>query len=129
MSRIAVPAREAAPAAAQPLLDAVEKQLGVVPNLYRLIALGPAVLQGALGLSGAPAKSASNPTAKAAVAFAAAVTRARPADLAAVRAAGFTDAQIVEIVAVVAKNVLTNFLNNVAATEIDFRVVRAAKLA
>lgn len=78
MSRIAVPAREAAPAAAQPLLDAVEKQLGVVPNLYRLIALSPAVLQGALGLSGALAKSASDPTAKAAVAFAAAVTRARP---------------------------------------------------
>ncbi|PTT80025.1 alkylhydroperoxidase, partial [Pseudomonas sp. HMWF010] len=46
MSRIAVPAREAAPAAAQPLLDGVEKQLGVVPNLYRLIALSPATLQG-----------------------------------------------------------------------------------
>jgi hypothetical protein len=32
MSRIAVPAREAAPAASQPLPDAVEKQLGVVPT-------------------------------------------------------------------------------------------------
>ena len=53
MSRIAVPAREAAPAASQPLLDAVEKQLGVVPNLFRLVALSPAALQGFLGLNGA----------------------------------------------------------------------------
>jgi alkylhydroperoxidase family enzyme len=46
-----------------------------------------------------------------------------------VKAAGFTDAQIVEIVAVVAENVLTNFLNNVAQTEIDFPAVRAAEYA
>jgi len=181
MSRIAVPAREAAPAAAQPLLDGVEKQLGVVPNLYRLLALSPATLQGVLGLGGALAKTlnvktrerialavaqingcdyclsahtylglnlaridaeeialnrrgaSSDPMANAAVAFAAEVTRSRghvsDADLAAVRAAGFTDAQIVEIVGVVVENVLTNFLNNVAGTEIDFPVVRAAELA
>ena len=57
MSHIAVPAREAAPAASQPLLDAVEKQLGVVPNLFRLVALSPAALQGFLGLSGALGKA------------------------------------------------------------------------
>ena len=57
MSRVAIPAREAAPAAAQPFLDGVEKQLGVVPNLFRLAALSPAVLQGMLGLSGALAKT------------------------------------------------------------------------
>jgi len=42
------------------------------------------------------------------------------AELAAVRAAGFDDAAIVEIVANVALNVLTNYLNNVAATDLDF---------
>ena len=56
--------------------------------------------------------------------FAVKVTEARgrvgDADLAAVRQAGFTDGQIVEIVALVAENVFTNFVNNVARTEIDF---------
>ncbi len=47
------------------------------------------------------------------------------AELAAVRAAGFSDAQIVEIVAVVAENFFTNFLNNVANTTIDFPAVTA----
>ena len=47
------------------------------------------------------------------------------ADIAAVRFAGFTDAQIVEIVLNVALNVLTNFVNNVADTDTDFPVVRA----
>jgi alkylhydroperoxidase family enzyme len=53
------------------------------------------------------------------VAFAAKVTQARgkitDADMAAVKAAGFSDAQIVEIIAVVAENVFTNFIN-IAAT-------------
>jgi len=44
------------------------------------------------------------------------------ADLAAVRAAGYDDAQIVEIVQHVALNVFTNYLNEVARTEIDFPV-------
>ena len=59
MSRIPTPASiEAAPAAAQPLLQAVKKQLGVVPNLFRLIATSPAALEGYLGLNGALAKGA-----------------------------------------------------------------------
>ena len=44
------------------------------------------------------------------------------ADLAAVRAAGYDEAQIVEIVQHVALNVWTNYLNEVARTEIDFPV-------
>ena len=47
------------------------------------------------------------------------------ADLAAVKLAGFSDAQVVEIVASVVVNVFTNLLNNIAATDIDFPVVRA----
>lgn len=181
MSRIAVPDRAAAPAASQPMLDAVEKQLGVVPNLHRLGALSPAVLQGLLALNGALAKAldvktreriaiavaqvngcnyclsahaylglnlarldaseielnrqggSSDPKAAAAVAFAVAVARSRgqvsDADLQSVRNAGFSDGQIVEIVAVAAENVLTNFLNNVARTDIDFPVVRVSEAA
>ena len=59
MSRIQTPASiEASPAAAQPLLQAVKKQLGVVPNMFRLISTSPAALEGYLGLNGALAKGA-----------------------------------------------------------------------
>ena len=54
MPRLATPPSiETAPAAAQPLLQAVQKQLGVVPNLFRLVSNSPAALEGYLGLSGA----------------------------------------------------------------------------
>lgn len=45
------------------------------------------------------------------------------ADLAAARAAGLDDTHIVEVIAHVAHNTLTNFTNNVAQTDIDFPVV------
>jgi uncharacterized peroxidase-related enzyme len=45
---------------------------------------------------------------------------ATDADLAAVRQAGFSDAEITEIVAHVGLNILTNYFNNVAQTEVDF---------
>ena len=47
------------------------------------------------------------------------------ADVEAVKRVGYTDAQIVEIVLHVALNTLTNYVNVVAKTEIDFPVVRA----
>jgi uncharacterized peroxidase-related enzyme len=50
-------------------------------------------------------------------------------DLAAVRSAGLRDSEIIEIVALVAENVLTNFLNNVAQTDIDFPVVKVSRAA
>lgn len=46
-------------------------------------------------------------------------------DIARVRAAGYSDAAIAEIVAAVALNFFTNTFNHVAGTEIDFPVVRA----
>ena len=181
MSRLTVPAREATPAASQPLLDAVERSLGVVPNLFRLIAQSPAALGGLLGLNGALSKAldartrerialavaqvngcdyclsahsylglnvakldeaeialnrrghSADPRADAAIVFAAKVASQRgrvgDADIAAVKLAGYTEAQIVEIVGLVALNVFTNLINNVAETEIDFPVVRAAEAA
>jgi uncharacterized peroxidase-related enzyme len=44
------------------------------------------------------------------------------------RAAGVTDEEIAEIVAVVALNTMTNFFNKVADTEIEFPVVKASEL-
>jgi uncharacterized peroxidase-related enzyme len=51
------------------------------------------------------------------------------AALTAVRAAGFDDAEIVEIVANVALNILTNYINHVAQTAIDFPPVAATAAA
>jgi len=47
-------------------------------------------------------------------------------DVQAVKEAGYTDGQVGEIVAHVALNVLTNYFNNTAETEIDFPIVEAA---
>lgn len=181
MSRLTIPTREDAPAKSQPLLDAVEKQLGVVPNLFRLVGTSPAALEGYLGLNGAlghtldaktrerialaiaqangcdyclsahtylglnlakiddaeialnRAGRSGDAKADAAVVFARKVLEARghvsDADVAAVRLAGFSEAQVIEIVASVAVNVLTNYINNVAETDIDFPVVQAAQAA
>ena len=51
------------------------------------------------------------------------------ADLAPVRGAGFADQQIIEMVAPSAQFLLTNFMNNVADTDIDFPAVEPAKAA
>jgi uncharacterized peroxidase-related enzyme len=177
MSRLSIPTYETSPAASKPLLDAVNAQLGVIPNLFRLVGQSPAALEGFLGLNGALGKTLNVKTrerialavaevngcdyclsahsylaanlakldeaeilanrhgrsndakADAAVIFAAAIATTRGQvsadDIAAVRAAGFSDAEIVEIVANVAVNFLTNLVNNVAETAIDFPVVKA----
>ena len=49
--------------------------------------------------------------------------------IAAVRDAGYDEAQILEIVLHVALNTLTNYVNEVARTEIDFPAVSAARAA
>ena len=178
MSRISIPTVEQSTPAAQPLLAAVHKQLGMVPNLMKVTGHSPAALEGYLGMSGALAKGslpaptrerialavaqingcnyclsahtalgknlaklseaeiAANrhggsldPKADAAVRFAAKVVRERghvsDTDLQAVRMAGYDDAQIVEIVQHVALNTWTNYINEVAKTEIDFPLAQA----
>ncbi len=47
-------------------------------------------------------------------------------DMAVVRAAGTSDAEISEIVAHVAVNIFSNYINHVAGTEVDFPEVEAA---
>ena len=67
------------------------------------------------------------PKTAAAVAFAKTLIETRgkvtESDLHAVREAGFSDANIVEIIALAAQFMLTNFVNNVFNTEVDFPVV------
>ncbi|SIT47693.1 conserved hypothetical protein [Paraburkholderia piptadeniae] len=59
MSRLSTPSTiDAAPAASRPLLEAVNKQLGVVPNLFRLVSNSPAALEGYVGLSAALGRGA-----------------------------------------------------------------------
>jgi alkylhydroperoxidase family enzyme len=70
---------------------------------------------------------ASDPKRDAAVQFARKVTTTRgkisDSDLKAVRDAGYTDANVMEIVALVAMYSLTNFFNNVFDPEKDFPAV------
>lgn len=179
MTRIPLPATiDAAPAAARPFLEGVEKMLGSVPNLFRLTANSPSALEGYLGLNSALSKgalkpqtrerialavaqingcdyclsahtylaknlaklddaeiaanragSSSDPKADAAVRFAVQLVQQRghvaSADVEAVRLAGYGDGEIVEIVAHVALNTLTNYLNEAFGTPIDFPTVSA----
>jgi hypothetical protein len=53
MSRLTIPARDDTPDASKPILNAVLKLLGVVPNMFRLIASSPAALEGFAANSGA----------------------------------------------------------------------------
>jgi len=178
MSRLHIPSVESSPAASLPLLDAVKKQLGVVPNLMKLVGNSPAALEGYLSLNGALNKGSlgaktgerfalaiaefnrcdyclsahtylathvakldateitanrngfsGDAKADTAVRFARKVAQERghvsAEDLSQLKAVGFTDADIIEIVLHVALNTLTNYVNSVAQTEIDFPVVNA----
>lgn len=159
------------------LLSGVERMLGATPNMFRVAAGAPTVLEALVGMFGALARGslsaaqreaialavaqangcdyclsahaalgagagldaaaiadarrghARDPQLDALLGFARAIVDHRGAiastDLAAVRAAGASDAAILEVVAGVALNVFTNYLNLVAGTDIDFPVVSA----
>ncbi len=77
--------------------------------------------------------TSNDPQAAAAVRFARQVVERRghvsDEELQSVRGAGYSDAQIVEIVQHVALNTWTNYVNSVARTAIDFPVVATRKVA
>lgn len=77
--------------------------------------------------------TSNDPKADAAVRFATTVAKTRghitDADFAAAKLAGYSDAQIIEIVQHVALNTWTNYFNEVFQTEIDFPVVQARRAA
>ena len=78
------------------------------------------------------AKSADAKT-QAALTFARKVVVARghvaDTDLQAVRVAGYSDAEILDIVTIVAFNTFTNYINSVAKTDVDFPVVNIGGVA
>jgi uncharacterized peroxidase-related enzyme len=180
MNRISIPSADQTPAATLPLLEAVNKQLGVVPNLMKMVGNSPAALEGYLSLNGALAKgtigiktgerialaiaevnacsyclsahtylgknvaklddaeitanrngTSTDAKADAAVRFAVSVAQERghvsDAAVHSVKKAGFSDAEVMEIVLHVALNTLTNYVNEVALTEIDFPIVKPLK--
>ncbi len=51
------------------------------------------------------------------------------ADVKAVKDAGFTDAEVLEMIAVIAFNIFTNYFNHIVDTEVDFPKVQAKKAA
>lgn len=160
---------------ALPLLEAVEKKLGMIPNLFAVMAHSPDTLQSYLGLSEnlekgqlsaiqresialavaqvnschyclsahtaiskmhgmspdsinlARKSEASNVTDSAILKFATKVTQQRghvaQEDVNNLLELGVSNQVILEVIAHVALNTLTNYVNNVAKTEIDFPVV------
>ena len=55
MPRIVTPNVEAVPEATRPALTATQKKIGRIPDLFRVVANGPAALKGHLGLKQRPA--------------------------------------------------------------------------
>ena len=175
MQRIEALSPANAPAASKVMLDAVQKKIGMVPNLFKTFAHSPAVLGAYLkqteelsgGVLPAPLREqlavaiagqnhcsycasahtlmgkgagvaveelthnlkgeSGDAKTQAAINFAKVLLNHRgqigEADFAAVRAAGFGDAEIVEIIGHVGVNIFTNYFNNAVGTVIDFPLV------
>lgn len=172
MSRINVVTKENANAEQKALLDAIQSQLGMVPNFLKVFANSPAALRAFLGLHGIAgegsldaqtrerialalaqqnscqycvsahtaigrkaglnateieanrAGTSADAKAAAAVKFAKALAEhsgeVTTAEIVAIRNAGYSDAEIVEIITHVGMNVLTNILGKASRVEIDF---------
>ena len=172
MSRINVVTKENANAEQKALLDAIQSQLGMVPNFLKVFANSPAALRAFLGLHGIAgegsldaqtrerialalaqqnscqycvsahtaigrkaglnaaeieanrAGTSEDAKAAAAVKFAKALAEhsgeVTTTEIVAVRNAGYSDAEIVEIITHVGMNLLTNILGKASRVEIDF---------
>ncbi|MGH7243597.1 MAG: carboxymuconolactone decarboxylase family protein [Phycisphaerales bacterium] len=179
MSRLPIQSIESATGSNKDIFAALQKGLGMVPNMAKVMAISPAVLQswaqfnGALGATKLSAQireqialltaehnecvyclsahsvlgkmaglkpeqierarqgQSSDPRSQGALTFAQAIIENRGGiseeDLDAVRAAGFIDAEIAEIVAVVALNFFTNFFNRAFDVDVDFPRVEPSR--
>jgi uncharacterized peroxidase-related enzyme len=176
MSRVASIDPSSALAAVKPLLDGVQKGMGMTPNMFRVAAQSPAALESLVALFGATGKGRFDARTRESIALAvseangcdyclsAHTALGKHAGLAAgaladarlaktedgrlgallkltraivdhrgrvgdavvdeARRAGLSDADVVEVVANVALTTFTNYLNEVAGTDIDFPLVR-----
>jgi uncharacterized peroxidase-related enzyme len=179
MSRIEALSPENASELSRELLEEVRKQLGVIPNLFKVLAHSPAALSFYMGQTAALAGgvldrklreqlavrtaglnhcdycasahtylgqragipqtelaqnlegAASDPKTQAALDFARIVVEQRgtvdDVALKEVRNAGFSEAEIVEILAHVGMNIFTNYVNHIAQTELDFPRVATSR--
>ncbi len=177
MARLPIQNPQSASGSNKQIFDVLQKKLGMVPNMARVMGNSPAVLQGYVQLSGALASGrltarvreqialliaeengcayclsahtaggkvigldqsqidgarhgeSDDPSTRAALAFARAVIDTRggvsDADVEVVRGAGFSDAEIAEIVGAVALSVFTNYFNRAFAVDVDFPRVDA----
>lgn len=181
MSRINVVTTETANSEQKELLDAIQSQLGMVPNFLKVFANSPSALRAFLGLHGIANEGSLDPQtrerialglaqqnsceyclsahtaigrkaglsleeidanragtsqdAKAAVAvkFARSVAEntgeVTTAEITEARNAGYSDAEIVEIITHVGMNVLTNMIGKASRLEIDFPKVSLKAVA
>lgn len=172
MSRITVIEQHTANAEQKALLDAIQGQLGMVPNFLKVFANSPVALQAFLGLHGVANAGSLTPQTRESIALALAqqnsceycvsahtaigrkagltgdeIAAARAgtsedakasiavklarslvehkgdittAELIEAREAGYTDADIVEIITHVGMNLLTNILGKASRVDIDF---------
>ncbi|MEO8647265.1 carboxymuconolactone decarboxylase family protein [Pseudomonas sp.] len=172
MTRIAPLNLENATDATRPMLEGVQKKIGFLPNVFRVLALAPAVLTNYMQSSAALSKTSLSDLEKESIFLATSqangcdyclaahtlfaskagyknteilsaregkldafarlakqITESRGhltnEQIAEARAAGITDAKIIEVIAHVASQTLTNYLNNVALTDIDFPAIDA----
>lgn len=161
------------------LYEAVQRQLGIVPNIFLTLGQAPAVLEAYLGQVSALAGGAlspdlreqiavataalnacdycasahtllgkkagvseaeltanlalhsDNPHTQAVLTFVKAIVTQRghiaDSDLHAIRAANYSEEEIVEIIAHVGMNMFTNYFNHIAQTDIDFPLVETQK--
>jgi uncharacterized peroxidase-related enzyme len=157
-------------------LEGIQKSIGMLPNIHKLMAHSPAVLEGYLAFSAALGKGSLSAQDREQISLAVAgydrceycasahtllakkagVSEAEATDnlhgksgdarmstlisfclsmlknkgfvsddeMKSLRQAGFTDEQIVEIVAIVCMNIFTNYFNHVAGTDLDFPKVK-----
>lgn len=178
MSNLPILEPAQASASAKPLLEGVQRNLGVLPNMFKALANSPAALGAYLGFAGGIAKSrlspklrehvaltvaginactycasahtviakslgidaaearnnllgkSADPKVTAALGFARNLITKRgrlaATDFQAVKTAGFSDEEIVEIIAQTALSIFTNYFNLAAGTELDFPKVEIA---
>jgi uncharacterized peroxidase-related enzyme len=171
MARIAIPTKENVSAQSKTILERYERNLGITPNFFSLIARSPDVLSAEANMHAILGKSlghdtrerihimtaevngctyclsvhsyvggkfnhlsqedmeqnreghSTDPKADAAVQFAYQVAKTRghitDGDFEAVKAAGFTDEQIIDIVAETAFSFTTNLFNNTFKTDLE----------
>ncbi|HEY4547455.1 MAG TPA: peroxidase-related enzyme [Pedomonas sp.] len=181
MSRITAVTNDTASPEQQALFNAIQAQLGIVPNFLKVLANSPAALRAFLGLHGIVAEGSLDPQTRERIALAlaqenaceyclsahtaigreagltndemdanragtsrdaraaAAVAFARAladnmgdvtnAELLAIHSAGYSDAEIVEIITHVGMNILTNILGRASRVEIDFPKVELKQAA